>query len=126
MRWLIVISLIILSVNYSFSQDYTFRRMIMTGSPFLKISGKVSVSDSIIVINTDGQVIKYYVEKTVDLIGFKQFKGLEPQSPDHEIRFTLNNLSPISKKETASLIHEIKDNFRNTVTTLTYPLIPTK
>jgi len=93
---------------------------------FLKISGKVSVSDSIIVINTAGQISEYYVEKTVDHPGFKQYRALQLPSPDQEIRITLNIQSPISKKETASLNFDIKDNFRNTVTTMTYPLIPTK
>jgi len=106
-RALTVISIVILSVNYSFSQDYTFRRVLMSlptgagtgiGGSFLKLSGVVSVNDSVIVINMKGEILKYRVEKTVDRQGFKQFRVLEPLTPDQEIRITLNEHSPISKK----------------------------
>ena len=130
-----VVLVVVLSVSYLSAQEYTFKRIILSlpidagvvpAGSFFKISGKVSVSDSVIVINTAGQVSEYYVENTADRLGFKQFRVLEPLDPDKEIRFTLNNQSSISKKETASLNYEIKDNFRNTVTIITYPLIPSK
>ena len=118
-------TLLLLISTILFAQEYSYKRIITSGplgSGILKIKGTVTVNDSIITIVTNKIPAQLKVFKKFENENLKTYEMEQPEGSDFETRFSLI-LTPFSKKEDASLILEMKDNFRNELTTTTYPLI---
>jgi ubiquinone/menaquinone biosynthesis C-methylase UbiE len=89
------------------------------------MNGLVTLEDSFITITTGGVASKMEVVKQQDYGISKVYRVVQPEGSDYEIRisFTINELV---KKDKYLLSYEMKDHFRNEISTLVYYLIPTK
>lgn len=96
---------------------YSFKK-IYTDGQLLKIKGSVSISDSIIIINTNGTISNLNVKKEMDnLQGTKTYKLIVPEKSDMEMRLTF---TPSDKEDEQILLCEFKDNFNQKNSSITY------
>ncbi len=120
--------ILLLTSTFIFSQEFTYKKVISTnnlGTNIVYMNGSVNIEDSFITITTEGVVSKMEVIKQQDYENSKVYRVIQPEGSDYEIRisFTINELV---KKDKYLLSYEMKDHFRNEISTLAYYLIPTK
>lgn len=110
----------------SFSQTYEFDRVNVYSkkiSTSLKTKGTIFISDSLITIkynkgNTPIQ--KYYVKRSSDNGSVKQYlSDIEKMVTPQQVRFTLQE-SSIYKKTPFMFVMDIKDEFTEGTSTLSY------
>ncbi|HNP33213.1 MAG TPA: hypothetical protein PKN96_07960 [Flavobacterium sp.] len=109
----------LLSIN-CFSQNFKFDKVLASGK-IIKLKGKVSISDSLIVMDINGNVSNLKVKMTLDSPKAKQYYLVVPENSDSELRISLNE-NELDRKW--FLITDTKDRFKGTVTTVTYFLKP--
>jgi hypothetical protein len=126
-KFLFLLASIIIS-NYSYSQNYTYKRTFYEGG-VLKLNGEVSiVGDTLVSITTNGISSNLPVLLISKSSSYKQFKAILPENSDYEIRISITDPFPfandLKKGETAGLVYELVDKFKNSHTEVTYFLIP--
>ena len=105
---------------YAYSQNFTYNKIAASGH-ILKMKGKITVTDTLVAIYTNGIPANFTVKKEFDANNIKKFKAINVGS-DTEIRITLNNVVNPTKKNTKMLLLETKDPFSNTYGAIAYYL----
>jgi hypothetical protein len=112
----------------SYSQSYTYKKtfVLTPGMPsdFFRLKGEVFVSDTLISITTQGvKNASNYSVKVISQNGiFKQYR-LANEMKEGDYRFSFNE-NMIDKGAEFTLNVEVKDNFTQKISTVTYFLIP--
>jgi hypothetical protein len=127
-KYLFLLVSIICISNFSYSQNYTYKRTFYEGG-VLKLNGEVAIiGDTLVSITTNGISSNMPVLLIGKSSSYKQFKAILPENSDYEIRISITDPFPfaneLKKGETAGLVYELVDNFRKSLSVVTYFLIP--
>ena len=111
-----VLVMILFNTQFTFSQMFSFKKVSFDGQ-FLKIKGSISISDSIIIINTNGTISNLNVKMEMDIQGNKTYRLIVPEKSDMEMRL---RFSPSDKDDEKILVCETKDNFNQKTSSIVY------
>ena len=115
--------IILMMISFvSNSQSFAFKKVLIDNN-LINIKGSIDISNEDLKINTNGQINIYKINSIYDTESLKKYKVANLENTDTEIRITLTDENS-SKKEKKILVLEIKDNFTNKLTTMTYFLSP--
>lgn len=130
---LIILFVIILIVNNSYSQSFTYKKCHTVGEGFsygvIKTKGQIYVSDTMITIITKATIltpksrVDYPIKVTTKKENFLQARAIL-DTEEYSMRFTLKENVSDNKKEKYTLLVETQDNSRGQITSITYFLIP--
>ena len=103
--------------KFSFSQTYSFKKIYSDGQ-LVKIKGSVSISDTLIIINTNGTISNLSVKKEMDnMQGTSTYRLIVPEKSETEMRITF---APSGKDEEQILNLEMKDTFNQKISNISY------
>lgn len=111
-----VLIMIIFNTQFTFSQMYNYKKVYIDGQ-LMKIKGSVSISDTLIIINTNGTISNLNVKKEMDIQGSKTYKLIVQEKSDIEMRL---RFSPSDKDDEQIFICDTKDNFNQKTSSITY------
>jgi hypothetical protein len=117
----IVFFLCLITALNSHSQDFTFKRVSSQGL-VTKMSGEISISDSVFIITIAGNRVESPIEITLKKENFLSFKI--KNTGDIQVRYFLQQNVFDNKNEKYTLTEDYKDEFRQTIITTVYFLIP--
>jgi len=120
MKKTLVVAIALIVSLHSFSQSYSFKKVFgqVQGTPatFLKVDGKVTVTDSLITFVQNGQKSETNVVK----VSQNQYKS--KISEDQEIRFSFTPDFTKNDNQSFLLVLETKDRFSGSYSSFTYYL----
>lgn len=126
---LIIVTLFL--VTNSFSQNYRLYSMVDQNQTVTLIRGDVTINDDgvYMTIKMGGQETPanfVFSQMALELtkqaeIGTKSFKTYQNKDKTIRLRITQDS-NPPTKRDAASIIYDLKDNFTGTITTVTYLL----